>query len=165
MSEAPKTPVSTPAPRAKHTATPSSGAPKVETPEPDKMEIPAALRDIAEKGVTQAKEAYEKIRSVAEEATDALEDTYGATTKGLSELSLKLIETARENTNSAFDFATQLIAVKSVSEAVELSTTHTRKRYETVTAQTKELGAMAQKVAVDAVEPVKERLSKVFKAA
>jgi len=129
------------------------------------MEIPAALRDIAEKGVTQAKEAYEKIRSVAEEATDALEDTYGATTKGLSELSLKLIETARENTNSAFDFATQLIAVKSVSEAVELSTTHTRKRYETVTAQTKELGAMAQKVAVDAVEPVKERLSKVFKAA
>ena len=88
------------------------------------MEIPAAFREIAEKGVTQAKETYEKIKTVAEEATDLLEDTYATATKGVSDYGLKLIEVARENTNSAFDFASQLITVKSISEAVELSTAH-----------------------------------------
>jgi phasin len=130
-----------------------------------KMEIPAAFREIAEKSVTQAKETYEKMRSAAEEATDVLEDTYATATKGVSDYGLKLIEAARENTNSAFDFATQLMAVKSLSEVVELSTAHTRKQYEAITAQTKELTAIAQKVAVDTTEPVKERLGKVFKVA
>jgi phasin len=167
MSDAIESPVSTPAPRAKYKAAPSAGTPKLELPSFDlpKMEIPAAFREIAEKSVTQAKEAYEKMRSAAEEATDVLEDTYATATKGVSELGLKLIEVARENTNSAFDFATQLMAVKSLSEVVELSTAHTRKQYEAMTAQTKELGAIAQKVAVDTAEPVKEQLGKVFKAA
>ena len=60
---------------------------------------------------------------------------------------LKVIEAARENTNAAFDFATRLMTVKSLSEVVELSTAHGRKQYETVTAQTKELAAIAQKIA------------------
>jgi phasin len=127
------------------------------------MEIPAAFREIAEKSVSQAKETYERMRSAAEEATDVLEDTYATATKGVSDFGLKLIEAARENTNSAFDFATQLMTIKSLSEAVELSTAHTRKQYEAITAQSKELTAIAQKAAVDAAEPVKERFGKVFK--
>ncbi|TMJ23750.1 MAG: phasin [Alphaproteobacteria bacterium] len=127
------------------------------------MEIPAAFREIAEKSVSQAKETYERMRSAAEEATDVLEDTYATATKGVSDFGLKLIEAARENTNSAFDFATQLMTIKSLSEAVEVSTAHTRKQYEAITAQSKELTAIAQKAAVDAAEPVKERFGKVFK--
>jgi len=136
--------------------------PRLELP---KVEVPTAFREFAEKGVTQAKEAYEKMRSAAEEATDVLEDTYSTASKGASEFGLKLIEAARENTNAAFDYATQLMTVKSLSEAVELSTAHTRKQYETFAAQGKELGAIAQKVATDAAEPVKERLGKIFKGA
>ena len=70
----------------------------------------------------------------------------------MSDYGLKLIEVARENTNSAFDFASQLITVKSISEAVELSTAHSRKQYESVSAQTKELASIAQKAALDTVE-------------
>ncbi len=130
-----------------------------------KMEIPAAFREIAEKSVSQAKETYEKMKTAAEEATDMLEDTYATATKGVSDYGLKVIEAARENTNAAFDFATRLMTVKSISEAVELSTAHGRKQYETVTAQTKELAAIAQKVATDTAEPIKESLGKVFKVA
>src|SRR6266851_2282785 len=141
--------------------------PKFEMPnfEIPRMEIPAAFREIAEKSVTQAKETYERMKSAAEEATDVLEDTYATATKGASDYGLKMIEAARVNTNSAFDFASRLMTVKSLSEVVELSTAHTRKQYETVTAQTKELAAIAQKVAVDTAEPVKESLGKVFKVA
>src|SRR6266581_2402667 len=128
-----------------------------------KMEIPAAFREMAEKSVSQAKETYEKMKSAAEEATDMLEDTYATATKGASDYGLKVIEAARANTNAAFDFATQLMTVKSLSEMVELSTAHTRKQFETLTAQSKELAAIAQKVATDACEPVKESFGKAFK--
>ena len=160
MSEAVEAPVPVSRPKYK-----SSGTPKLEVPSFDlpKMEIPAAFRELAERSVSQAKESYEKMKSATEQATDVLEDTYATATKGVSEYGLKLIEVARENANSAFDFATQLMSVKSFSEAVELSTAHSRKQYEAVTAQAKELAAMAQKVAAETTEPVREGLSKVFK--
>jgi phasin len=139
--------------------------PKFELPnfEIPKMEIPAAFREIAEKSVSQAKETYEKMKSAAEEATDMLEDTYATATKGASDYGLKMIEVARENTNAAFDFATQLMTVKSLSEMVELSTAHSRKQFEALTAQSKELVAIAQKAATDSIEPVKESFGKAFK--
>lgn len=151
--------------KAKSKLTPASfEVPKFELPnfEIPKMEIPAAFREIAEKSVSQAKETYEKLKSVAEEATDVLEDSFATATKGASELGLKMIEAARQNSNSTFDFATQLLNAKSLSEAVELSTAQTRKQYEAVTAQTKELAAIARKVAAESTEPVRESLSKVF---
>jgi phasin len=139
--------------------------PKFELPNFDmpKMEIPAAFREIAEKSVSQAKDTYERMKSAAEEATDVLEDTYAAATKGASDYGLKVIEAARANTNAAFDFATQLMTVKSLSEMVELSSAHTRKQFEALTAQSKELAAIVQKVATDSAEPMKESFGKVFK--
>ena len=104
--------------------------PKFELPsfEVPKIEIPVVLRELAEKSVSQAKETYEKLKSAADEATDVLEETCATATKGASDLSLKLIEAARENTNAAFDFAAEIMTVKSFSDVVELSTRHTRKQ-------------------------------------
>jgi phasin len=138
--------------------------PKFELPnfEIPKMEIPAAFREIAEKSVSQAKETYEKMKSAAEEATDVLEDTYATATKGVSDYGLKWIEAARENTNATFDFYTDLMTVKSFSEVVELSTAHARKQFEALTAQTKDLAAIAQKVATDTAEPIKGSVTKAF---
>jgi phasin len=139
-------------------------APKFDMPKFDipKMEVPVAFREIAEKSVVQAKESYEKMKAVAEEATDVLEETYATATKGSTEYGLKLIDAARANTNAAFDFFSEFMAVKSLSEAVELSTAHARKQFETVTAQTKELASLAQKVANETGEPIKNGVTKAF---
>lgn len=139
--------------------------PKFEIPnfEMPKMEIPAAFREFAEKSVSQAKENYEKLKSVAEEATDILEETYATASKGAADYGLKVIETSRENTNAAFDFAAELMAVKSLSEAIELSTAFTRKQFEAATAQAKEFVALAQKVSTETAEPIKESVTKAFK--
>src|SRR5882724_9600012 len=159
----------TQAPKAKaKAATPAASMfelPKFEMPsfEMPHMEVPAAFREFAEKSVSQAKDTYERMKSAAEEATDVLEDTYATATKGASDYGLKVIEAVRANTNATFDFATQLMTVKSLSEMVELSTAHTRKQFEALTAQSKELAAIAQKVATDSADPVKESFGKVFK--
>ena len=127
------------------------------------VEAPAAFRDMAEKSLSQAKDNYEKMKSAAEEATGLLEETYSTASKGAADYGLKLIEVARVNTNAAFDFATELMTVKSFSEMVELSTAHARKSFEAATAQTKDLAALAQKVATETAEPIKSGVSKAMK--
>jgi len=139
---------------------PNFEMPKFDMP---KMEIPAAFREFAEKSVSQAKENYEKMKSAAEEATDILEDTYATASKGAADYGIKMLEAARANTNAAFDFASEFITVRSLSEAVELSTAHARKQFEALSAQVKELAALAQKVTAETAEPVKESFNKAFK--
>jgi phasin len=134
--------------------------PKFEIP---RFEVPAAFREFAERGVAQAKDAYEKVKAAAEEATDVLEDTYTTATKGAADYNLKVIEAARANTNAAFDYARELLDVKSLSDVVELSTAHARKQFETLSEQTKELTVLAQKVASESTEPIKSGMTKAFR--
>ena len=77
--------------------------PKFEMPkfEMPKFEVPTAFREIAEKGIAQAKENYEKVKSAAEQATDVLEETYSTASKGCASYGLKLVETTRANSDAA----------------------------------------------------------------
>ena len=68
----------------------------------------------------------------------------------------------RANTNAAFDFANALMTVKSASEVVEVSTAHARKQFDVLSAQTKELTTLAQKVATESAEPIKSGMTKAF---
>jgi phasin len=127
------------------------GPPKYETPKFDlpKMEVPEVFREMAEKGVAQVKDTCEKMTTAAEEAAGLLKNTYAIASKGATNYNLKVIEIARTNTNSAFDYAHELLGVKSLSEFVELSTAHARKQFEAMTTQTKELTELAQKVTTE----------------
>ena len=169
MSEPTPTAAVTPKPKPKAVAAsaPAFEMPKFEMPkfEMPKMEVPAAFREIAEKGVTQAKANYEKMKSAAEDATEMLEDTYATASKGCSGYGLKLIETARANSNAAFDLFGELLTAKSYAEVVELATAYMRAQFDTMSAQAKELADHAQKVATDTVEPIKEGLTSAFSKA
>jgi len=156
----------TTAPKVK-TTKPATGVfemPKFEMPKFDipQVEMPAAFREFAERGVAQAKDTYEKMKAAAEEATDVLETTYSTATKGASDYGLKVIEVARVNTNAAFDFAGEVMAAKTLSEVVELTSAHARKQFEALTQQSKELNALAQKVATETAEPIKSGMNKAF---
>ena len=151
--------------KAPATVVPMFEMPKFDIPkfEMPKMEVPAAFREFAEKGVAQSKDAYEKMKAAAEEGTEMLETCYSTASKGATEYGHKVIEIARANTNSVFDFMESLFGVKSASEMVELSTAHARSQFETLSGQSKELAALAQKVATDTAEPIKAGVDKVMK--
>lgn len=146
---------------------PAFETPKFEMPKFDipSMEIPAAFRELAEKGIAQAKENYEKVKSAAEQATDMLEDTYSTTSKGCADLGLKVIETARANTNAAFDFYGELLTAKSFAEMVEKSAAYVRSQFDALTTQAKDLTEHAHKVANDSTAPIRESMSSFGKAA
>jgi len=139
--------------------TPALEFPTFEMP---KMEIPTAFREFAEKSVSQAKDNWEKMKAVTEEATDMIETSYSTATKGASDYGLALIEATRANTNANFDFYSHIVAAKSLSEMIELSTSHARKQFEVMTAQSKDLTALAQKIATESVEPIKSGMSTAF---
>jgi phasin len=136
--------------------------PKFDMP---KMEVPAAFRELAEKGLEQAKANYEKVKTAAEKATDSLEGAYTTASSGCSDYGLKLIETARTNSNAAFDLYGELLGAKTYSEVVEKTTAYMRAQFDTMTAQAKVLAEQAKKVATDAAEPIKETMSSIGKAA
>ena len=127
------------------------GIPKFEMPKFDlpNMEMPEVFREIAERGAAHARDTCAKAKVTSEEAADLLKKTYATVAKGATDYNLKLIEIARTNTRTAFDYAHELLGVKSPSEFIELSTAHARKQFEAITAQTKELTELAQKVTTE----------------
>lgn len=121
-----------------------------------------AFRETAENGSAQAKAVFEKASTAAADAATLMKDSYSKTIKGAQEYNTKVIEFAQANTKAAFDFAQELTGVKSPSEFFELSTNQSRKQFETLTEQAKELAMLAQKVTLATAEPIKAGATKAF---
>ena len=127
-----------------------------------KLDATQAFRATAEKGTAQAKEAFEKVSAATAEATDLIKNSFSTAVKGAQDYNTKVIEFVQTNTKATVDFVQQLSGVKSPSEFIELSTDHSRTQFETLTEQTKELAALAQKVTLANVEPLKAGVTKAF---
>src|ERR1700730_18739172 len=112
-------------------AMPDYGMPKFEMPKfglPN-TEMPAAFREMSEKGVEQTRDTYAKAKVASEKAADLLENTYEATAKRTTDYNRKLIEITRTNTRAAFEYIHELLGAKSPSEFIELSTAQMRKQF------------------------------------
>jgi phasin len=129
------------------------------------FEVPEQMRAFAEKGVSQVRDSYAKFKDAAETHNGTVEAVFTTASKGASEYSAKLLEFFKANTSASLDFAQELFGVKTPAAAMELWTAHTRKQFETLTAQAKELAELSQKVAAETVEPIKASASKYYKPA
>ena len=129
------------------------------------FEVPESMRAFAEKGVSQARDSYAKFKDAAESQNSTIEAVFTSASKGASVYSAKLMEFMKANTTANLDFAQELFGVKSPSEAMELCTSHTRRQFETFSAQAKELAELGQKVATETIEPIKANAAKYYKPA
>jgi phasin len=127
------------------------------------FEVPGAFRELAEKGVTQARENYDRFKEVADDTNGAIEAVFSAATKGANAYNAKLVDIAKANTNAMFDLAAALIGATTFNQAAELMTAASRTQIETLTAQSRELAELGQKVATETVEPIKATTAKAFK--
>jgi len=129
------------------------------------FEVPEQVRAFAEKGVSQARDNYARFKDVAETHNSTIEAVFANAGKGASEYSAKVMEFIKTNTTATLDFAQELVAVKTPSEALELWTSHARKQFESFSAWSKELTELSQRIATETVEPIKANASKMFKPA
>jgi hypothetical protein len=134
--------------------------------ETDKNEMPkfgsAEVQKMADKAIVRTKDNFKNAQATAAEAGHAFESAYTIAAQGTTDYNLKLFEIARFNTNSAFDYARDLLAVRTPPGFLDLSTARVRQQFETIKAQTKELATLAQKVSAETAKPLKISFNGAF---
>jgi phasin len=111
---------------------------------------------------TRAKANFEQMKATSEEITAALYEACSINAKRTADYGTKVIEISNTNTSSALDFLSQLADARSFADLVNLSTVHGRKTFEAASAQNRELWDMAQKVASETTEPIKNSFNRVL---
>jgi len=117
-------------------------------------------RDTIEAGAERSKEALQTFNVAANEAADAVQDCCSTALKGMQDYSGKVAEFTQANIKSYVEFIQKLATVKSPSDFIEVSTSHTREQLEKLAEQSKQLAALAQQVTLDTVEPLKTGFTK-----
>ncbi|MCA0404943.1 MAG: phasin family protein [Proteobacteria bacterium] len=113
----------------------------------DKFELPDEVRQALEKGVTQAREGFDKAMTAATEAMSTIESKAGAAQSEALELRKKGLAFTENAIASAFDLAKNLISAKSVEEAIKLQTSYVTNQVSTLSGHLSEAGAEFQKKA------------------
>jgi len=108
--------------------------------------MPVAFRDFLENGAAQAKENFEIMKAGTDTMAEQVETTYTNVALGLFDLTRKMFDLARVNTNAGFNFTAQLMTVKSPWEMAVLSSTHAREQFEAISEQSREVAAIARKL-------------------
>ena len=129
------------------------------------FEVPEMFRSFTEQGMTQTREAYARMKSVAEDATDILEDSMETTREGVREAQFKALDIVKANTDAAFDLFKQLLTTTSVADAVQLQTAFARERFEALVDYSKDVQATLTKVGTEASKPAKAIFDKAMSAA
>jgi phasin len=110
-----------------------------------KLEIPAEVRDFAEKTVGQARKAFDGFVAAAQKATAQSEATAENLTAQAKEVSTKAIGYAESNVKAAFDLAEKLIHAKDPKEFLAIQSEFLKSQVASVTEQAKELGEAVKK--------------------
>jgi len=124
-----------------------------------------SVRAAVEKGVVESRAAFVKAKVSADDAANALEQSFTAAKDGVIAINAKAMEALRANTEANFEFVKASFAVKSLSDLVALQSEFTRKQVDAMTGQAKDIGALTQKTIAEAIEPIKGQMAKSFKIA
>lgn len=127
------------------------------------FEVPAALRDLAEKSVETARENYAKMKTVAEDATSLLEGTMETARQGAVEIGAKALDAARTNSDASFAHARDLFGARTVAEVIELQTSFARQQMDAMAAQFRDFQMLTEKFVTETTRPVAEKVEKTLK--
>jgi phasin len=117
------------------------------------LEVPAEIREFAEKTVDQARKAFDSFIVAAQKASDQSEAAAEALTTNAKDISAKAIGFAEANVKSAFDLAEKLIHAKDPKEFLAIQSEFLKGQVASVQEQTKVFGEAVKKAVTSATEP------------
>lgn len=119
-------------------------------------EIPAEMRDFAEKSVEQARKAVDSFLSAARRTADTLESSANTAQASAKDVTRKTLSYAEQNLSAAFDHAQRLVRAKDVQEAIQLQSEFARSQFAAFQNQMKEIGSAAQSAMSQGVRNAQE---------
>jgi phasin len=91
-----------------------------------------------------------------------VEGTYETAREGAFNLSIKMLDAVKANSDASFALVRDLIGAKTFAEVIELQTAYARKQFDAVTAQAREFRELTQKMVSDTARPVTAQVEKTF---
>ena len=125
-------------------------------------ELQGQLRTAAEKGLIEARSAYAKAKVAAEETADAIETSCAAARAGFVAINAKALESLTVNVEANLDFVKSAFALGGFADYLALQSEFVRARLDAAADQAKAIGELAQKTALDLLEPIKAQVAKSF---
>jgi phasin len=107
-------------------------------------EIPAEMRDFAEKSVEQARKAMDGFIGAAQKTVDTFEGSANTMQASAKDMTRKTFTYAEQNIAAAFEFAQKMVRAKDMQEAMQAQAEYVRSQFEAMQAQMRELGSSAQ---------------------
>ncbi|CAA2104194.1 hypothetical protein MBUL_02584 [Methylobacterium bullatum] len=107
-------------------------------------EIPAELRDFAEKSVDQARTAVTSLLGTVVKSAEQFQTSSTTVHGAIQSVIAKSLDQVQTNASTTFDFAQKLVRTRDLKEAFELQSEFLRSQISTLQAQVKDLGTLAQ---------------------
>ena len=118
-------------------------------------------KKFADKSAATANKAF----ATVEQSARAVEHSYSVSLENIRAFNLKMIDMARTNVEAVLDLSQQIATAKAPSDIVELWTAHAHKQFEMLSDQSKELAALAHKMAGESAETISRSVNQVFQKA
>ena len=109
------------------------------TTKPPNFEIPAEMRDMAEKSVDQARKAFDGFMGAAYKAAGTLEGSTDALQAGTKDISRKALTYAEQNVAAALEFASSLVKAKDPQHVLQLQSEFIRNQLQAFGEQAKDI--------------------------
>lgn len=101
------------------------------------FDIPQSMRDIAERNIDQAREAYERFMDMTKKAQAMTPTAAGSVGTGTDRLQRRALDFAEENMEANFDFATKLAHASDMTEALQIQQQYAQDQMQAYITQTK----------------------------
>jgi phasin len=108
------------------------------------FEVPAQMREGAEKSLEQARRALDTFLGAARRAADTMEQSADTARASARDVTQRTFFSAEENIHAALDMAERLVRARNPQEAAQIQAEFVRAQFEAMQAQMREFGASMQ---------------------
>ncbi len=104
------------------------------------FEIPLEMRNAAEHGVVQARQAFDQFMGAAQKTLAQMEERAAAAQAGAKGAGAQMMDFAEQNVLNSFDFAQRLVRAKDLEEMTRIQAEFVRSQMAALSSQSQEIG-------------------------
>src|SRR5436305_13184337 len=119
----------------------------------ERFEIPKEMRSMAEASFEQARKAFEKFVSTAQQTAGTIEERGATVRAGAKDFSEKALSYAEKNVQTSLDYAQSLLHAKDVAEVMRLHPEYVQAQMRSLGEQASEMGQIVSRAAMEAAKP------------
>src|SRR5215213_8325913 len=111
---------------------------------PMNFQVPEEMRTMAERSVTQTRQALESFLGAARRTAETVEQTTDKVQAGAKDMAQRTLSAAEQNIRTSLDYAERLVRAKDLQEAAQIQSEFVRSQVEAMQAQIREVGSVVQ---------------------